>query len=127
MDSESNTESLTSTNSEDLLFFDDRKLFNDCSSTLVRSDVNRKNIRRKTVIQNSFVVNNLSQQEIDLETNEDDNTINTGEDCLVQANAENDTEIDRSTDSEIYIDTGRKRRCSRRDIDYKHFNSFGFQ
>ena len=72
-----------------------------------------------------FMVSNLSQQEMDLDT-KDNNVIMDEDQIRLSNGGQANRNEERNTSNEIYTYEERKRRSSRKDIDYKYLNSFGF-
>ena len=69
---------------------------------------------------NSFVICNLSHEEIDLEDNIDTS-------LRVEANNYQQGQLDKTADVSVHQTPPRTRRSSRKEINYKHLNEFGFQ
>ena len=140
---ESPSDTLTSTDSEDSIFFNPSGVQGGNSSALVRSDVKRIGMLRRPRTQapnlvqapteeahfvaqpnantrDSFVICNLSQDEIDLEQTDELS-------CQVVESAS--PPVQTHTDDGINFPTAspRAKRSNRRVIDYQHLHAFGFQ
>ena len=132
-------ESLTSTDSEDSLFFNNSNVFNNTSSAILRSDIKRKVMHKRTrrpvsasndlrcepfnqdtqlvFNKRNFTVCNLSREEMEIE------------DTVYQAEGSFSTAEQREVGihTPCFTAAPRVKRSTRKEIDYRHFNSYGFQ
>ena len=161
------SESLTSTDSEDSLFFDTRTYIHS-SPAIIRSDVTRRAVRKRTTPQSEcniddrttevlnstdddanqvgFVVSNLSQLEMELDSNDyaiptatknglreeglndtDDSTLDKGLNNHDEDTLENGMVNRDGTTEDNNGGNSRRKRSNRKIIDYKRLNSVGFQ